>query len=457
MARMGDWRHGVVPRIALVLMLAASLTACSTVKGWMGKDADEEEENVPRLPGERLTVMSSQSELSIDPALAGVEFRPVPVLENQSWPQRGANPSNALGSVKVSGLKKKDSARIGSGEKWRNVLVTAPVVADDVIYAMDAKGYISAHRTDNIDKVLWVSDVPVVEGEEDLLGGGMAVAGGQLFVSTGQGHVFAINTQNGSRIWKRGIGSPIRSAPKLQQGVLFVTTVDDQLFALDSANGGIMWQHRGLGERVGFLSAVSPAIGENIVVVTYASGEIYGLAADTGQELWNDSLAMTVKTSATSVFTGFDGDAVIAGGVAFASSNNGLTAATHLLTGRRLWEQEISAADTPWLASNYLFILTADAQVAAVYARDGRVKWAHKLERYKDAKRQRQPYRWFGPMMFGEQLAVFGGHGEVVLLSPQDGTVIGKLDIPQGLGASPVVAGGAVYMVTSDAKLHVLR
>ena len=455
MARMGGLRQGV-SRIALLMLLAVSLAACSTVKGWTGKDEDEEK-TPPRLPGERLTVMSSQSDIAIDPALEKVDFRAVKVLENQSWPQRGANPSNALGAVKVSGLKPKDSARIGSGEEWGTVLVTAPVVADGVVYAMDAKGYISAHRTENIDKVLWVSDVPVVDEDEDILGGGLAVAGGQLFVSTGQGDVFAINAQDGSRIWKRGVGSPMRSAPKLQQGMIYVTTVDDQLFALDSANGAILWQHRGLGERVGFLSAVSPAIGENIVVVTYASGEIYGLAADTGQELWNDSLAMTVKTSATSVFTGFDGDAVIAGGVAFASSNNGLSAATHLLSGRRLWEQEISAADTPWLAGNYLFLLTSDAQVAAVYARDGRVKWVHKLDRYEDPERQRKPYRWFGPMMLGEQLAVFGGHGEMVLISPQDGMVTGTLDTPEGLRTAPIVADGAVYMITQDATLHVLR
>lgn len=456
MALMGDWRRGL-PRVALVVALAVSLAACSTVKGWMGKDGGDEEDAAPRLPGERLTVMSSQSDIAVDPALAKVEFRPARVLENRSWPQRGAHPSNALGAVKVSGLKVKESARIGRGKEWSTVLATAPVVAEEVLYAMDAKGYVSAHKTGDIDEVLWVSKVPVVHKDEDILGGGLAVAGSQLFISTGQGQVYALNTQDGSRIWQRGIGSPMRSAPKLQQGILFVSTVDDQLFALDSANGKILWQHRGLGERVGFLSAVSPAIGENIVVVTYASGEIYGLAADTGQELWNDSLAMTVKTSATSVFTGYDGDAVIAGGVAFASSSNGLSAATHLLSGRRLWEQEISGADTPWLAGNYLFLLTADAQVAAIYARDGRVKWVHKLDRYEDPKRQRKPYRWFGPMMLGDQLAVFGGHGKLVLLSPQDGAVVGKLSVPKKLSASPIVADGAVYLVTQDAKLHELR
>lgn len=443
-----------MPRLAMVTALALTLGACSTIGGWMGKD--EEEEPV-RLPGERLTVLSGQGDIAVDPALAKVDFRPVPVMENTSWPQRGANASNALGALRSTGFDSKDSARIGEGEEWKTVLATTPVSAEAVIYAMDAKGYVSAHKTDDLGKVLWVSDVPVVDNDEDILGGGLAVAGEQLFVATGQGYVYALNVKDGSRIWRLSIGSPMRAAPKLQQGVLYVTTVDDQLFALDSANGKILWQHRGLGERVGFLSAASPAVGDNMVVVTYSSGEIYGLAADTGQELWNDSLALTVKTSATSVFSGFEGDAVIAGGVAFAASNNGLSAATHMLTGRRLWEQEISAADTPWLASNYLFMLTPDAQVAAIYARDGRVKWVHKLPRYEDPKRSRKPYRWFGPMILGEQLAIFSAHGELVLLSPQDGKEIGTLDIPKNVQSSPVMVDGTAYVVTGNAKIHALR
>lgn len=436
--------------MALLLVLGG----CSTVKDWIKEDDDE---GPARLPGDRMRVLGVKDDIAVDEALKGVEYRSVPAIANISWPQRGANAANAIGSLKAGGFDDKDSATIGEGEKWSTILATAPVVAENMLYAMDAKGYVSAHHVDDLDNVAWVSDVPVADVEEDILGGGLAIAGSQLFVTTGQGDVFALNASNGTRIWERNIGSPMRSAPKLQTGIVYVSTVDDQVFALDSATGNILWQHRGLGERVGFLSAVSPAIGDNLVVVAYSSGDIYGLAADTGQEIWNDSLALTRKTSATSIFTGFDGDPVIAGGVAFASSNNGLTAATHLLTGRRLWEQEISADDTPWLAGNYLFVLTSDAQVAAVYARDGRVKWVYPLPQFGNPERQLEPFRYYGPMMLGEQLAVFSGNGEAIVLSPEDGSLIGKLDVPDDICMPPIVAGGTTYVVTGNAKVHALR
>ncbi|MCH2548232.1 MAG: PQQ-binding-like beta-propeller repeat protein [Alphaproteobacteria bacterium] len=441
-------------RYAALCMIALMLTACSTAKEWMESSDDD---SPARLPGERLRVMSTQSDIVVAADMATVEYRGVAPQNNVSWPQRGSTASNAVGALQIKGFETRQSAEIGEGNGWSTVLATAPVVAENVLYAMDALGYVSAHRADKLDKVLWMSDVPIANDDEEILGGGLAVAGSQLFIASGQGDIFSLNVNDGSQIWKRNIGSPMRSAPKIHMGVVYVATVDDQVFALDSATGNIVWQHRGLGERVGFLSAVSPAIGENIVVVAYSSGELYGLAADTGQEIWNDSLAVAHKTSATSVFTGFDGDPVVAGGMAFASSNNGVTAATHLLTGRRLWEQEVSAGDTPWLAGNFVFVLTEDAQIAAIYARDGRVKWVHKLKRFANPEKQLEPYSWYGPMMLNEQLAVFSGHGELVLLSPQDGAVIGTLEIPDPMSMAPIVADGTVFVVTGDAEIHALR
>lgn len=447
------WMASRLATLAIALPLA--LGGCSTIKEWVSKS--DEEDAPARLPGERAQVLSTQSEIVVDPALASVEYRKVQPVENINWPQRGGNTSNAIGALKISGFDDKDDGQIGEGRAWTTVLATAPVVAENVLYAMDAAGFISAHPVNDLGKPRWLSEVVAVGDEEEILGGGLAVAGSQLFVATGQGDIYALNTLDGSQIWRLPIGSPIRSAPKVHMGFIYVATVDDQLFAIDSATGQIIWQHRGLDERVGFLSPVSPAIGENLVVVAYSSGELYGLAADTGQEIWNDSLALNRKTSATSVFTGFGGDPVIAGGVTFASSNNGLTAATHLLTGRRLWEQEISAIDTPWLAGNFLFILTPDSQVAAIYARDGRIKWVHELPRWHKPDKQREPYRWRGPMMLGEQLVVFGSHGEMVLLSPEDGKRIGTLEIPENALLAPAVASGTAYVVTSDAKVHALR
>ncbi len=404
----------------------------------------------------RYTVFSGDNALVRDATLGDVDVDWMEPKAKTFWLQRNGDAGNAVGNVQLQGYKSRERARIGKGHAWESVLVPAPVLVDGVLYAMDAYGYISAHSVADIDKRFWVSKVAITGDDEEVLGGGLAVAGGQLFVTTGQGKVLAINASDGSLIWEKTLYTPVRSAPKLQRGTVYVMTVDDQVFALDSANGSISWKHRGIGERVSFLSAISPSLADNYLVAAYSSGELYGLAAETGQELWNDSLASAQKTSASAEFTGFGGDPVLAGGVAFASSKNRMMAATHVFTGRRIWEQEIAAHDVPWLSGNFLFVLTPEAQVAAVYARDGRIKWVYDLPRYAKAEKQLEPYHWQGPIGINDQLVIFGEHGKAIALSPQTGEQVAVHKIPDGVRSRPVIAGGVMYLVGSDATLHTL-
>ncbi|MBM3617336.1 MAG: hypothetical protein FJX23_02190 [Alphaproteobacteria bacterium] len=405
----------------------------------------------------RYEVLSVQGGISADASLADAKVEIPTAVPNAVWPQRGATASNAIGNLVGSTFDDHDATSIGKGKKWTSVLVTAPVVASGVVYAMDAQGFVSAHDAADIDKELWLSKVPVAGDDKDIMGGGLAAAGNLLFVSTGQGMVFGLSTKDGSQVWKRNLGIPVRSAPKLFKGVLYVTTIDDQLFALNAATGGIVWKHRGLGERVGFMTNISPAINDNLVVVGYGSGEIYGLAADSGQELWNDSLSQTNKTVATSSFTGFAGDPVIAGGVVYTASAGSLTTATHLISGQQVWDKPVSAVSTPWVAGDYLFQLTAEAQLVAIHTPDGRIKWVAQLPRFDHEEKQLDPYRWFGPILVDGELRVFGADGRVFGFSPETGVRSDKDDIHKDLGATPIVAGGTLYYVTRDAKLHALK
>lgn len=457
------------PALLLPCLFAAAvlLGGCDTMKKvWPKGDepelaqAEGESEGgnpLKKAKSGRYEVFSAQSGITADSSLADAAVEIPTAIPNAVWPMRGATPSNAIGNLVGGKFDDHDSASIGKGKKWKSVLVTAPVVATGVVYAMDAEGFVSAHDVADIDKELWLSKIPVAGDGKEIMGGGLAAAGNLLFVTTGQGMVFGLSTKDGSQVWKRNLGAPVRSAAKLFKGVLYVPTIDDQLFALNAATGGIVWKHRGLGERVGFMTNISPAINDNLVVVGYGSGEIYGLAADSGQELWNDSLAQTNKTVATSSFTGFAADPVIAGGVVYNASAGNLTTATHLISGQRIWDKPISAISTPWVAGEYLFQLTAEAQLVAINTADGRIKWVAQLPRFDHEEKKVDPYRWFGPLLVNGELLVFGADGRVFGFSPADGASSKKDGISKDLGATPIVAGGVLYYVTRDAKIHAVK
>ena len=58
-------------------------------------------------------------------------------------------------------------------------------------------------------------------------------------------------------------------------------------------------------------------------------------------------------------------------GRVFAIGQGGRMAAYELTSGQRIWELNIAGISTPWVAGEWLFVLTDDAQAAVHHARHG--------------------------------------------------------------------------------------
>ena len=98
--------------------------------------------------------------------------------------------------------------------------------------------------------------------------------------------------------------------------------------------------------------------------------------------------------------------------------------ALDLRSGRRLWERDVSSSETPWLAGDWLFIVSQDAQVAAVRAEDGAVAWMTQLDPYEDMVKKKDLIRWIGPVLAGNRLVLVGTNSQMVTLNPMTGDVL---------------------------------
>ena len=132
-------------------------------------------------------------------------------------------------------------------------------------------------------------------------------------------------------------------------------------------------------------------------------------------------------------------------------------AAIDLRSGARIWEQGVGSFETPWLAGDFLFATTPDAEVVAVHRRDGRVRWVSALEQFVEPQKRRGRIVWTGPVVVGSRVLVFSSAGQAVTLSPETGAVMERLRMPGGVTLAPAVAGGTIYVVTDDADLVALR
>jgi outer membrane protein assembly factor BamB len=429
-------------------MVLAALPACE-VPAWMAGGPKE----IKRAEGERIDVILSSPHIKPDEAVAE---EPVEIPDQSDLPEwLNRNEAMLTPHVGLKGISQEQTASIGDGNSFSRNEVPAPLVVLGRVLAMDAAGYVSAHDAKTIDKIRWVNEGAVMEDVDDVMGGGLAYAEGVVYAATGYGRLIAIDFKNGKTLWKTDVGAPVRGTPAvaLEEKRVIVLTADNQTLAFDIASGEPRWEHRGIRESAGYFSSTSPVVSEGIVVASYSSGEVFAFRAETGSVLWTDTVASVSKTSAAAVFSGIDADPIVQDGVVVVTSASGQMQASALLNGRPLWQQRVGSHSTPWSAGNVLFVLSDTHDLAAIFKRDGSVRWASSLARINVMNQDETP-PLFGPILAGNAVLVTTGEGELLTYRPTDGVLLKSYELASDFATAPVIAGGALYLISKDGTLH---
>jgi outer membrane protein assembly factor BamB len=439
-------------RLFAIVLAGAVLGACGIADQWLGAN------EAPPLPGQRLSVLALESAIEPDPRIADLDVRLPRPYVNESWPQSGGYPDHAMHHLAGGdNLVPLWRASIGQGSDDDGRILTTPVVAGGRIFTIDSKAEISAFDAATGDQ-LWRIDPRVEDGEKDGFGGGLALAHGRLFASTGFGHVLALDPEDGAIHWRQDIGVPMRAAPVVAGERVFAVTYDNQLWVLAADDGAVQWSHAGIAETAGLLGAAAPAVDGDIVIAPYSSGELLALRVENGRTVWTDSLgAQRAGTGSLAALNDINGSPVIDRGVAYAISHGGHFVAIDVRTGSRIWEQDIAGLNTPWVAGEFIFVVTVDGDVVCLSRRNGRVRWVHSLPRFEDAESRDDPVFWSGPLLLSDRLIVLGSNGDALAISPYTGRLLGRLTMPHGVRVAPIAANGTLFVLTDDGDLIALR
>jgi outer membrane protein assembly factor BamB len=431
-----------------VFLLGMVLSGCS---GFFG------EKEKPPLPGERISVLALQSVLEPDPRLSDLAVRLPRPFVNPNWPQAGGFPNHAMHHLAASGpLRQIWSEDIGEGEGRNGQPIAPPVVAGGRVYTVDVEASVQATDAET-GRRIWRVELAPENDDEGLLGGGIAYADGRIFVATGFAEVIALDAGSGKVLWRRKLSAPLRSSPTIFRGRVLASTITNELSALSADDGEVQWTHTGITEVAGLLGGASAAAAGSTVIAAYSSGEVVALRIENGRVIWSDTLTALRRSDPVSTLAHVRGRPVIDRDLAIVSSNSGRTLAIDMRTGNRRWEQRIGSSFGPWVAGDFIYLLTSSNEVVCLARRTGGIRWVAQLQRFEDEKDQEDPVFWSGPVLAGDRLLVGGSHGEIWSLSPYTGTLLGRVDIGDPVYLGGVVANNTVYFLTNDAKLIALR
>ncbi|MEK9723000.1 MAG: PQQ-binding-like beta-propeller repeat protein [Rhodospirillaceae bacterium] len=440
----------IVRMLALAAVLGAT-TGCETWNRMIGRA------KAPPLEGERIAVLTNNRTLTADQELAGARVLLPAPTPNASWPQAGGYANHAMHHIQIKdSLTRAWSASIGAGADDEERLNASPIVAHGMVFTLDAESRVSAFAAATGDRI-WSVELAPKDEDDGHIGGGVAYEDGAVFVTTGFAQIIALDAKTGKQLWREQADAPMRAAPTVRGGRVFVVTLNNQLFALNAKNGETLWRHRGVPEIASVLGGASPAVDRGTVVVAYTSGELTALTVENGRVLWQDALITQRRTDVVSSLSGIRGRPVIDRDRVIAVSNAGLMVAIDLRTGRRLWDRQVVGIESPWVAGNYIFMLTTDSEIAALSRTDGRIQWVRGLPRFEDPEDQKDPIIWTGPILASDRLIVAGSNGEALAISPYSGRILGVVEMPDAVTVAPVVADGSVYFLADNAELVAYR
>ena len=450
--------------VSAALLLSGCTGFTDTLADWFSST------HKSNLRGLRVSLVSTEEELQVDTSLASTSILLPAPYRNPDWPQPGGYASNAMYHA---ARKRLDVGVLGKGTDDDSMLTAAPVVGGGRIYVLDSEAHVRVFRPSD-GRPLWDkrlapkngTDLPTLWGllgkpntiqPPKGMGGGITYDDNRIFVTSGFGTLIAMDAANGKEVWHRDFGLPILNAPTVKDGRIFISTHDNHFYAVAENDGRILWEYQAITEPASMLSSTSAAVAGEFVLAPFTSGELNAFRVQNGQTAWSDVLSRTGHVTQLSEIDSIAGRPVIDRDMVFAISQSGVAVGINLATGDRLWAKNVGGIQTPWVAGDYVYVVSNDSRLICFTRKEGKVRWVHQLPQYGNPQHQRYPILWAGPVLVSNKLVLVSSDGYAEAISPYTGQLLGRMDIPDGTYIAPVVANGTLYIYTNSAELVALR
>jgi len=411
------------------------------------------------LPGEREDIRSGLAAESVARAPGGPAVLP-PAQRTASWTHQAGTPDHNPGHAALSPRPSLVwSTAIGEGDRRRYRISAQPVSDGARIFTMDSASTVTAIATSG--QVLWSASLtPPGDRNESATGGGLAVAGGRVFATTGFGTLVALDATSGARAWSHDFRSIASGAPTVANGLVYAVTRNGIGWALDARNGRVRWTVPGIGSSVGIVSGPSPAVGaDGLAVFAFGTGSLVGVDARTGELRWRGFISGRRLETVSSAIGDVTGDPVLAGALVVAGTHDGRTAAFDRTSGTELWTMPEGAMAAPVVTARDVFQITDRNALIRADRNTGALVWSQPLPLFRTTRQRRFEalFAHYGPILAGGRLVVASDDGNLRFFDPSTGQLTAAVPLPSGAAADPIVVNGTLYVVTEAGRLLAFR
>lgn len=442
-------------RLALGLLGVVVVAACARDPILPGERFDTRTPLAATLPGEDgRAAASDQVQANAPRAIT------LPAASRiTEWSSRGFGAANqlphaALGAAPVEAWV----ADIGQGNTRRNRIATDPVGGNGLVYTIDAAGALRATSLGSGAAVWTVSLIPDFDRGGNASGGGLALSGGRLYVTTPYGELLAMEAASGAVVWRQRLGT-VLGAPSVSGGLVYVVGRNSEAWAIAAADGRLRWRIPSTDAPSVLVGGAAPAVAGGRVVFPYPSGEIVSVLANSGVTVWNSFVAGGRLGTAYATINDITADPVVVGGTIYVGNLSGRVAAIDAASGRRDWDAREGAYSPMLVAGGSLFFVSDRNELIRLDASTGARIWGRELPLFEANRERRRKavFTHYGPILAGGRLVVASGDELIRFFAPDSGDLIGTLAVRGGAASHPIVVDDTLLVVSTDGRLHAYR
>lgn len=274
---------------------------------------------------------------------------------------------------------------------------STPALADGSLYLADDNGQLSKLDAAS-GRETWTVKL------EGAIRSAPVVSGGMVYVGSGSNHCYALSADTGAVVWDEPTEGAITASPTITGGLVVFTSTDNHVYSLNARTGKKAW-------------SLSFDTDPSIVPVVYDGATVFVTAGDTIYRLEPSSgtrrAPITLPTAVSSAPT-VSGDSIYA-----ITQNNTLYALT--LTGSKRWQVALDGMNTapPLLAGNLLIVATQPGVLSGYDSGSGKLTWRYVMQATATDSQPKYP--------------------------------------TANVYAAPIVADGALYVVSDDGSLTAFR
>ncbi|MEM7070589.1 MAG: PQQ-binding-like beta-propeller repeat protein [Pseudomonadota bacterium] len=183
---------------------------------------------------------------------------------------------------------------------------------------------------------------------------------------------------------------------------------------------------------------------------------LLALRTTNGRVLWSDTLTAARQLEGLSNFSDIRGMPVIDRGLVLAISFGGRMNAIDMQSGSRIWSKRIGGVQMPWVAGDFIFVVSNDNELVALLRDNGAIRWVRPLQKWTDED-QEERVAWSGPILANGQLILVNQIGQMVFISAKDGTINQTFNIGASLRTLPIIAQNTLFILDENGSLRAWR